>query len=141
MPPTPGGMLDQLTNIIADPALTILIHLAQSPMPDNSAPVDLTTLVECNFPGYAPVAWQSDPNSQVDDDNYGEQWSTPAVWVAGAIVAPQIATCLYITSFKTGGAPQLMGPPTVFGTPYTFDTPGQTFTQTPVLGLLQDLPL
>lgn len=137
---TPGGELDKLLQLVNDPLSVILIHLAKSPMPDPLDALVLADLVECDFDGYGPVAFVPDDTNQTDEDFYGETFSQLCTWMAESIVAPQIITGLYITMAYNGGAAVLMGTPTILNDPYTMDTPGQTYSETAILGSIADLP-
>lgn len=126
MDPVPGGALDQLNTYLADPAYSIVAHLAQGPTLPPGNTVVQTALVECNFPGYAAVPVQPDLSTAVDTTGYGEMSPVRLHFEAGAIVTPQLATHIYYTAQYGSGAVTLLSA-VQFINPVMFALPGDFF--------------
>ena len=94
---------DELSTLLNDPLRKIVAHLAKNAIPGDLPYFDLSTLQECDFPGYAPLTelqWQIDQDST---DDTASARSQALEFVAGAIVVPQIATLVYLTmNFANG---------------------------------------
>lgn len=126
MTPTPGSPLDDLATQVADPLLQIVARLAKAPIGQQGAPLSLATLVECDFPGYAPVPIVTNLELAYDAPDYGEMTPVVAHFETGAIVTPQRITHIYYTKTYNGAnAGFLSG--VAFNTPLIADTPGQGF--------------
>ncbi len=108
MVPTPGGVLDQLNQVLTDPQTVILAHLAKGPIDNLSAPVDLGTLVEADFPGYAALPVVPNLDDGWENDTYGEYSPLELLWTVGAGATPQFITHVYYTGTYAGGAPILL---------------------------------
>lgn len=97
--PTPGSVLiGQMT----PPNATIVARLAQSVTSDDSDVIDLSAIVECNFPGYAPVIlddWEDvDPGSE----DAAQLVSAIIQFMADGIDLPQEAVAFYCTITAPG---------------------------------------
>jgi len=108
MEPTPGGVLEDVVEMMSDPARAIVAHLAKLPMFAGNTSVALVDLVECDFLGYAPVPLILDLDNAVEEDGFC--WLSPQTveFEVGAIVEPQLVTAIYITDAYTGVAPTLL---------------------------------
>lgn len=124
--PTPGSPLDDVATIVADPLAVIVARLAKGPIGAPDDPLDLATLVECDFPGYAPVRLQPTLDVAYDQPDYGEMTPVNVHFETGAIVTAQQITHIYYTSVYNGGTAVLLGG-NAFTEPLIADTLGQGF--------------
>lgn len=108
MEPTPGGQLEAIYNEMADPALVMVARLAKGPLGESEESVDLTTLVEADFPGYAPVVLTPDLTDAWEEDGYGELSPQIVVFNVGTLVTAQLITHLYVTKTYNGAALSLV---------------------------------
>lgn len=104
---TPDASVE-LMAFLTNPLRKIVARLAKNSIPDDLPALDISTIVECDFPGYAPITgleWAVDPDAQSDI----AQARTQALeFEAGAIVVPQIATLVYVTHQFNEGATELL---------------------------------
>lgn len=97
------GELAALMDLLTDESNQIVAHLGKNAIPSNAELVAAADLVECDFPGYAPIRLTEWTPIFLDDDFYGEADSGEVEWSAGNIVTPQTITCVYVTQ-KIGDA-------------------------------------
>lgn len=93
---------------INDPLRTIVAHLAKNDMGDAVNDLNLTNLVECTFPGYAPFELDNlvmDPDSTLDG---AHATSDAAQWISGAVVSAETPTIVYYTEVYNGATPHLL---------------------------------
>lgn len=121
--PFPGGELEALAEALADPLYEIVAHLAQGPIGQQTQPVDLATLVECTFPGYAAIPLVNTLDKAWEQDGYGEMSPIKLEFTAGAIVTPQRVTHVYYTHRYNGQAWSLLSA-VAFDHPITVALPG-----------------
>ena|ERR1041385_8944607 len=93
-----------LSTLLNDPTVSIVAHLGKTTIDLEQGNYVLSDIIECDFPGYAPVAPVTFDAFQLPDPIQGEAVSQPIRFTAGAIVTPQAATCAYITVQKQGEA-------------------------------------
>lgn len=117
------ALLDAWAN---DPARKIVAHLAKSPITVTADQVQLTDLVEADFPGYAAVLIDEWDPTDFGDDTYGEVTSGEVQWQASTLTVPQSVYVAYCTVEEFGNPPALFQP-VVLPIPFTFVQPGQTF--------------
>lgn len=99
----PATELDALTAWLNDPTRQIVAHLAKNFIPQAVDTIQLTDLVECDFPGYAPVRIDDWRGVDFENDNYAEAVSGELEWSAGdGIVTPQTICVCYLTLQTTG---------------------------------------
>lgn len=116
-----------LSETLNDPTLTIVAHLGKTTIDlDAGTPVLLNQIVECDFPGYAPIVDPAFDVFQHAEAVHGEAVSDPLRWTAGAIVTAQAANCLFLTMQRGADAPKLFQ---VFplATPWNFDLLGRSY--------------
>ena len=124
MEPIPGGNLEALVDALGDPLFQIVAHLAKGPIGQQAAPVSLATLVEADFPGYAPITLVADLENATEQEGYGELSPQRLEWTAGLVVVPQRITHVYYT-YKYGDNAHSLQSVVAFDNPLTIDTPGQ----------------
>lgn len=99
---------EELLALLNDPTKQIVAHLGQNSILDDLPTLLLADIVECNFPGYAPISdleWLADPESVEDCARADTQ---TLEFVAGNIVTPQLATFVYLTQQEGSDPPKLM---------------------------------
>jgi len=126
MAATLTGELAALMSQLEDPDTAIVAHLGKNPIPSTVDVIDPTTLVECDFPGYAPVKLTDWEPIFLDDDNYGEADSGEVDWTAGAVVAAQVITCVFVT-VQVGDSPERIWDVIVLPEPVAINLPGDLF--------------
>lgn len=108
-----------LANVVNDPTVPMVLHASKNPIPDESVALDLSTIVECDFPGYAPVTLDSFAPTLNDEPTIGDCLTELIRFEASeALVTPQMIWFLYITRHPAGQAVQLMR---VFGLDEPFE--------------------
>lgn len=100
--PTPGGQLADLKAMFDDPLFSMVAHLASSPNFGSLDVLQLSDLVECNFAGYAAVPLVPTIDNSIDEVGYGEMDPVSVEFIAGAGVAPQTVTAVYVTKEYNG---------------------------------------
>lgn len=106
----PATELSTLVAWLNDPTRTIVAHLAKNFIPQDVESIQLTDLVECDFPGYAPIRIDDWAGVDFDEDTYAEAVSGELEWVASdAIVNPQAINVAYLT-IQDGGPLHLFWP-------------------------------
>lgn len=127
MPDTLTGESLNLATILADPTNVIVAHLAQNASALDAEVIDLTGLVECNFPGYAPVQIIDPDVFETGDDYRGEAVSDPIVFSASdELVTPQNVTAFYLT-WQVGSGAATLWRCYPLKEPFVFDVPGRKF--------------
>lgn len=91
------GELASLMGWLRDPSRTIVAHLAKNAIADSIDSLALTDLVECDFPGYAPITLSEFTPEFIGDDAYGEANSQECAWTISNPTAMQGITCVYLT--------------------------------------------
>lgn len=124
MNPAPGGILADLNTMLADQNFVMLAHLAKGPQNNLLDPVTLNELVECDFPGYAPVRMNRDLSNAFENEWMAEMSPQHLEFVVLAIAQPQMVTHIYYTKVYDGGAPLLISA-VPFDTPINVYYPGQ----------------
>lgn len=96
--------LQDLMSELWDDTRTVRIRASKSPinqLVDTLIPADI---IECDFPGYAPIENPTWTPELIDDESYAEAYSQDLTFEAGAIETPQSITALYMTVQPDGGA-------------------------------------
>lgn len=138
MEPIPGGNLEALADALSDPLFEIVAHLAKGPIGQQSSPLALVNLVECDFPGYAPITLVSNLDTAWEEEGYGEMSSQRIEFIAGAVVVPQRVTHIYYTYKYADNAPSLQSV-VAFDNPLTVSTPGQVLAFEATVGCVEVL--
>lgn len=113
---------------LSNPALTIVAHLAKSPIPVDADSVPLEGIVECDFPGYEPKVLTDHYIDVFDDTTYAEAFFPEVEWQAEDVVTPQLVTAVYVT-LEMDGVGIVLNNISILETPLVIDTPGQTISR------------
>lgn len=111
-----------------NPAVSIVAHLAKSPIDPELDSIALEDLVECNFVGYAPIPITDWNVFEGEAPDLGEALSPMLEWVAGEDVATQPVTLVYIT-MQTPGNPIVMLDSQIVTPHFQMDAEGRTFAR------------
>ncbi len=125
MPDALTGHSGVLQSLLSDPGTTIVARLSKQPIAINGPPLTLADIVECDFPGYAPITVVGWGVEQNPNPIYAEAVSPNLVFVAGALVTPQDCCSLYLTISLGGGATQIWRTYPLVPR-FTFDVPDRT---------------
>lgn len=118
---------DLLATVVNDPTVPMVLHASKNPIPDDAGSLDLATLVECDFPGYAPVTLDTFAPTYNDDPTIGDCLTDVIRFEASdALVTPQTIWFVYVTRHPAGQPAQLMR---VFGldNPFEMNEPNKAF--------------
>lgn len=107
----PNAQTAALKTTFNPPATPMLLHAAKSPIPDGVFEVQLADIVECDFPGYAPIPLNDFDETEADyGDDVGEVLTDVHTFAADAdFTTPQSICFYYITYTPPGGPTQLKG--------------------------------
>lgn len=86
----------------------IVVHLSKAPIDPAADGVDLATVVEATFPGYAPFVLHFEP-CDVDGDEYAEMASEECVFESTVVVETQLIYFAYAVYEGADGLPRIMG--------------------------------
>lgn len=113
---------------LSNPALTIVAHLAKTPIALDADSVPIEGIEECDFPGYAPIVLTDHWIDVFDDETYAEAFFPEVEWVAEDVVTPQLVTAVYVT-ITYDGVGTVLNNVSILDTPLVIDTPGQTISR------------
>lgn len=108
MVPTPGLELAEIDAMMADPLFQIVARLAKGPADSQDNAIALADLVECDFPGYAPIPLTLNLDEAVDEIGLGALSPQRIEWIAGTIVTAQYITHIYYTKTYNGAGVSLV---------------------------------
>lgn len=126
MPETPPTESENLQALLLNPANVILAHLAKNPIAFDADQLQLTDFIECDFLGYAPILVNDWVSVESDEEAYGESESPTLNWTAGAGVAAQNITAVYLT-LQVAPDPPIMLAAFPLDVPLTIFVAGQQF--------------
>lgn len=96
--------LQDLMAALWDETITVRIRAAKSPITPDVDVLLPEDIIECDFPGYAPIENPTWVPELIDDESWAEAYSQDLTFEAGAIVTPQAITALYLTVQPDAGA-------------------------------------
>lgn len=126
MPDDTTAAGDDLATVVADPAVRIVVHLAQNTIDPDADGHQLSDMVECTFPGYASIELEDFDIDICANALYADAESNEPSWESGAVVTPQAITAVYMTTKVGDAAPVLTGL-SVLDTPFVIFQEGQVF--------------
>lgn len=119
-PPTPG---DALIADLTQSGGVIVAHLAKAVNADPDDVIALADLVECNFPGYAPVMITDFEDVEPDNQDLADVLSAAIQFTAAGLTTPQTAVAFYLTA-HVGSDPAGFLSLEFFGDGFTFMVDG-----------------
>lgn len=99
MPEILTGESLNLQEVLNDPTVLIVAHLAKNDIPPDFDKLLLADLVECDFDGYSPIEIMNWDVFQHEDEFLGEAVSEPLLFTAGDAIVPQRASALYLVLY------------------------------------------
>lgn len=120
------GELAVLVDWLDEPTRHIVAHLAQNFIGDDAETIQLADLIECTFPGYAPIEIDEWDPIDFEDDLYGEAASGELEWNADDDIARQNICVAYLT-IREGSGPVKLWWPVVLPIPAHVDELAKTF--------------
>lgn len=98
-----------LKALMNNPATPTVLHASKMPIPQEAETIALADIVECDFPGYAPIVLDDFDDTDNDYQEAGEALtSVREISSNNDLVAPQPICFLYVTHTPDGGARALM---------------------------------
>lgn len=126
MADTLGIAASNLLTYLQNPAVLIVAHLGKNPIAKDVAQILLTDLVECDFPGYAPVPIKDWEIVEEEGDDYAEALSPEIYFQAATIVTAQQIFSTYLT-ISEGSNPPVLFQANLLDQPVTIDTEDQAY--------------